>query len=68
MLKVKNMDNYTQMQLKAGNKTFYTVQKEVRSMQKQPNCKNWWSQGEKSCEIKGGGQETGYKYFKAYKV
>ena len=30
---------HTQTLLKTGNRTFYTIQKEVRSMQKQPSCK-----------------------------
>jgi len=54
------MDNYTQTQLKAGIWTFYTTQKEVRSMQKQPSCKTGVilkSLGEKSCGIKVGSQE-----------
>ena len=45
------MANYTQAQLKAGIRTFYTIQKEVRSM---PSCKTGAalkSLGEKSCEI-----------------
>ena len=46
--KGKNVDNYTQTQLKTGIKTFYAMQKVVRSMKKknkrkkkkQPSCKN----------------------------
>jgi len=30
----------TQAQLKAGIRTFYIIQQEVISVQKQPNCKN----------------------------
>jgi len=44
--KGKNVNNYTQTQLKAGIKTFYAMQKVVRSMKKkqtkkkQSSCKN----------------------------
>jgi len=31
--------------------------KEVKSTQKQPSCEKWCSLGEKSWEIKDGGQE-----------
>ena len=34
------MDNHTQIQLNAGIMTFYSIQKEVRSMQKQASYKN----------------------------
>jgi len=40
--KGKNVANYTQTQLKTGIRTFYALQKEVRSLQKQPSCKNWY--------------------------
>jgi len=34
------VDNDTLIQLKTGIRTFYTIQKEVRLMQKQPSSKN----------------------------
>ena len=37
--KGKNVANYTQTQLKVGIRTFYAIQKEVRSMQKKKTAK-----------------------------
>ena len=36
--KSKNVDNFIHTQLKAGIRTFYIIQKGVKSMQKQPSC------------------------------
>ena len=37
--KGKNVDNDALIQLKTGIRTFYTIQKQVRLMQKQPSSK-----------------------------
>ena len=51
------MVNYIQIQLKASIKTFYTIQKEVRTIQTVKTGAVLKSLGEKSCEIKNDGQE-----------
>jgi len=48
----KNVANYIQTHLKAGIKTFYTLQKEVRSMQKQPSWKAGVALGKKILKSK----------------